>query len=368
MKRGPFSQIARKVLREILRRCFGYAPYSANALAEDIVDDLRWGGTTLRQKIWTYRRGFLSRRVHDYGLNEANVKDYQNDLLYYRLFQLNEYSDFIDDKLKLRYVLQPFAEYFPRYYFSLRGRRPARLTDCPARLSDAMPSVLEVLRHEKELAAKMVGGEGGAGFYKLSFGLNRYQVNDTPMGEQELVAFLSTLKNYIITEHIVSHPFIRQIYSATPNSLRVMAMHIPGEEPMVAGAFFRFGTLASGKVDNVSAGGMICGVDITDGRLYGAKIYKDWRWVGVEEHIDSHVRIEGHLPHWGLVMGKVLDMCRYWPGLKHVGFDIIITEQSFKCIEINSQPCINTPQLYYPFMKNDYAVRLYAAVEKNKRR
>lgn len=52
-------------------------------------------------------------------------------------------------------------------------------------------------------------------------------------------------------------------------------------------------------------------------------------------HPDTGVRIEGIVPNWELMKKGITDICRFMPELEYLGFDIAITDDGFKIIEIN---------------------------------
>src|SRR5699024_11144514 len=111
-----------RLLNIILRHFMktrGYSPYFGPKVAKEFLNDLfRYKETTLKEKIWAYRRGFLSKSIKQYKLNEDNYFKYMPDLTYYKLHPINgKYGKWIDDKLTMKYILNPFNEYLPKYYF-----------------------------------------------------------------------------------------------------------------------------------------------------------------------------------------------------------------------------------------------------------
>ncbi len=88
--------------------------------------------TTLSQKIWAQKRGFLSDKISYLGLTEDNYTDYLSDFDYIQLHPINGvYSRWIDDKLTIKFILHPFAEYLPEYFYHIYKNEILRLTDCP---------------------------------------------------------------------------------------------------------------------------------------------------------------------------------------------------------------------------------------------
>jgi hypothetical protein len=359
----PKNVINNIAIRVLVRK--GYSSYMANVLIEDIKWDLLKTKARFLEKIWAYKRGFLSRRINEYGLTESNWKDYETDFHYYKLHPLNEFSKWIDDKLTYKYVFQPFSDYLPKYYYELRHRGLYKLMDCPTELTADVSSVIRLLQQEKQLAIKPLAGTGGQGFYKLSSYDGKFLINDKMVDTVALEKFLSSLNRYIVTEYLISHELIRKIWSGAPNTLRIIMVHNENEKPIIAGAYIRFGTSTTGAVDNVDAGGLACGIDITDGRLYGSKRHQGNAWIETPVHDDTKIRIEGYIPHWDMVIQKLIEICNYVPHLKYMSFDIVITDNGFKVIEINSHGAIYVVQLYYPLLKNKYVANLFYKNKQN---
>jgi hypothetical protein len=350
--------VARKIVMRVLMKK-GYSGYMADVLVKGFMDDLYKTKISLKKRLWAYRRGFFARRINEYGLNESNYKDYESDFHFYKLHPLNKYSIWIDDKLTYKYILQPFSDYTPKYYFELRKGSIVKLMDCPSKFTADMESVVNLLQQEKQLAVKPLAGTGGQGFYKVSVNIDKYSVNYMQMNIDELGKFLASLDRFIVTEYVISHEAIRRIYKGSPNTLRVIAVHNENEEPIIVGAYYRFGNSSTGVVDNIDAGGIACGVDIFKGILHSPKLHIGSEWLDAPVHPDTKIRIEGKVPHWELILQIVVDICKYLPQLKYMSFDIIITENGFKIIEINSHGAIYVMQMYFPLLKNRHIYRLF---------
>lgn len=163
-----------KIFKKLLIRRFqklGYSSYFAPRVLEQSYQDLFHNpNTTLKEKLWAQRRGFLSDKIAFYGLNEENYRDYLSDFDYWRMHPINgEFSHWIDDKLTIRYLLQSFQPYLPQYFYHLGRSEVLRLVDCPDKLGQSIDSILLLLRDQKHLAVKLLSGSAGEGFYKLQF-------------------------------------------------------------------------------------------------------------------------------------------------------------------------------------------------------
>ncbi len=354
------SRIAARIGSKILMGQ-GNPLFFARHFYDELIEDF-FGihDLSLKQKIWAYRKGMFSERVKSYHLTEANYRDYLPEFDYYKLHPINgQYGRWIDDKLTIRYLLAPYAEFMPLYFFQIANGRILSLMDCPPGYPATVEGILSLLSDKKDLAFKLNSGTKGDGFYRVSQNGDLFSINNKPAGAREVRSLISGLDGYLVTEFLFAHPLIRRIFPDTPNSMRLMVIRDDAGSH-VAAAFIRFGTKKTSAVDNISLGGIFCGVDIRDGTLFRPYDYdKNMNLVDCPIHPDSGVRIEGRVPHWDLMIRKVLEIGDYLPQLVYLGYDVVATEDGFRIIEINSLQGPQHIQLYYPFMKDERVRRFF---------
>lgn len=337
------TQIIRKIIRAIMIRA-GYSPFYAMQVWNERWDDLiNNHSTSWRQKIWAQRRGFLSEKISIYGLTETNYRDYLSDFAYKKMYPINgSYSRWIDDKLVIRYLLEPFKEYLPKYYYQINKGQIFRLPDLPAGYPASLEGVNELAKIKGDLALKPITGSKGEGFYKLSYRNYRILINNLPASVEQLHQLVNNSKNYIITEYITAHEEIRKLYPDAPNTLRILVINQPPDDLILVHAYIRFGTRESGVVDNTSAGGIFAHVDLDTGRFSSCMRCLRYKFVSCPVHPDTGLIMEGSIPHMDLIKQKIHAICAHIPQLKYLGFDIIVTDDGFRIIEINSHPGIAT--------------------------
>ena len=303
---------------------------------------------------WAKERGFNPYRILQYGLTEENYHDVISDRDYFYLYPLNNsYSMWIDDKLTMRYVLGPFKEFLPEYYYHIlesRGIMP--LMDVPSGYGHGAHELMRLLRDKKLLAFKMTSGTYGIGFYKVEYNGSKYIANGKEYDEAEFCSFVESLSDYIVTEYVEMHPQLKAIYPGAVNTIRCTVTNEHSDNPKLQFAFMRIGTKKSGIVDNVAQGGMVCKVDKETGRYYDAQMLKDHVYFDVKNHPDTNVLVEGVLPNWDLVKTKLIEMGNYWPQLKWLGYDIAITQDGFKIIEVNSHHGLHKAHEYPQELKD----------------
>lgn len=342
-------------LLQIILRPLGFKGYSVsltyNALKRDILNK----DIPLSTKLWAWRRGFTGTRVYTYGIDESNYKIHMPDFDYYKLHPINgKYSSWIDDKLTTKYILSPFNEYMPKYYFHIKEGELLRLMDCPEDINSDIDGIIDLIKRDGDLALKLLAGSLGAGFYRLTYKNDNFYVNTKETSLTELKKIIESLKGYLVTEYITSHKEIRKIYDVTPNTLRVQVIRDKNKNPEVIGSHIRFGTKKSGVLETPTAGGIIAKVNISNGYVSEANIILNSELESLENHPDSGSSFKFNLPMWDFIVEKIYLICDYVPQLNYLGFDIIITESGFKIIEINSLSALRALPYYYPFFKNDY--------------
>lgn len=340
---------------ELLARRHGFVDFMyrnwRRALREDNKDKL----TTAAEKRWAHERGFLSFRIKQYNLTDENYRECLSDYDYKWLRPLNSrYFKWVWDKVSLRYMFDDFSAYLPKYYYNL-VRRDGKVTlltmqDTPEGYAATFEDVLRLLREKGILALKQTEGSHGVGFYKLEYRDGAYLVNEQERSEEQMLAFLRSLKRYYnISEYIVMHDELRRIYSNVACTVRVMVINRTGFDPVIENVYFRIGTKKTGFTDNIGSGGIFAYADEVTGRFHDAEVIKKHIITPCPMHPDTGVKIEGVFPHWQEVRRVITDMCRYASCLEYLGFDVVITPDGFKILEINTHQDLHR----YPTYNND---------------
>lgn len=106
-------------------------------------------------------------------------------------------------------------------------------------------------------------GECGKGVYKLSIDNSGVYINDAVSSIDRLTKIFLNIKDYVIQEKIEQHKDLARYHSTSVNTLRVITIK-NRTGIYVFDAFLRLG-MGDSVVDNVSAGGMLVGVDCSRG-------------------------------------------------------------------------------------------------------
>ena len=301
-------------------------------------------------------RGFLSDKIALYSLTKENFCHYLSDFDYARLHPINgPFSKWIDDKLTMRYILAPYAEHLPKYYFHIRLGKILCLMDLPPNMDGSIEGIILLLQQKGALAVKLTAGTHGAGFTRLTCGVSGYTIDNKPSSIEQLTNFLNGLLNthmseYIITEYLYGHNDLLKIWPQAPSVVRLITCRQTGLDPVFLYAFTLIPTLNSGITTNQIGDCVKCLINFDSGAMYNAAVLEEGKIVPCRRHPDSGVSVEGKVPHWFLVREKILEILRYIPQVRYTGMDVIVTETGFKIIEINSLPGIGYMQYDLPLL------------------
>lgn len=353
------KKIIKKIYYRFMRKK-GYSKYASDWIIKDLIKDLKRKDIKLSQKIWCWKRGFNVDKLGYYKLNENNYKKYLSDLEFYKLFPINnEFCRLIDDKITLKYVLHKYNKYLPQYYFLINNNSIEKIFDCEEQYGNDVKSLRRLLSDKKKLALKLLQGEKGKGFYKLEEAQGKIYVNQELYSEEEFFELINELKGYIVTEYIQGNYEIEKIYDKSLNTARVIYLN-DGKEKYCYNAYIRFGNNKSGVVDNVSNGGLISFIDKDTGKFEDGFNFKCEKvLMNVKKHPDTKMRIRGTIPYWDDIKSKIIEIGEYLFPLELIGFDIAITEDSFKIIEINSFSELRSSQIIRPLKTENEKIKNY---------
>lgn len=361
-KRGGFLQSARQVLRKcsdlwILDKT-GFMGYMYRSWKRDLRIDSQ-SSTLHRKEInWAHDKGFFSYRIKQYGLTDDNYSEFLSDREYRWLRPINcEYRKWVYDKVSFRYVLDRYREFLPKYYFHIMTRSQgmvcAPMMDCPLEDRGGFDSVLSLLRKKGVLVAKPTEGSRGIGFCKLEYSEHgSYLLNNEAKSADEMLSILHGFdENYIITEYIEPHDFLKKLSPHAVSTIRITVVNTRVSDPCILDAYARIATNKTGLTDNVSNGGIFARVDIESGRLHSGEQSSNHNVTPCVRHPDSGVGIDGFIPHWDEVKQTVQDICVYIAQLEYLGFDVAITNDAFKILEINTHQDLHRYPNYDPRLK-----------------
>ena len=320
----------------------------------------------VRRRLWLYRHGFLSSRDAVWSLSPATVDDHLSDLQVRATGRIDEpHADALANKLLFRLVLGPeHRDLLP----ALRGRvRDGRFLACPFTDGLDSPAALRAALDDGAVVAKPVAGDKGTDVHLLERRDDQLLVDGRPASPAALERTLASAREFLLEERVEQAAYAAAVYPDATNSARLLTMVDPDTgEPFVAGAVHRFGTDASGGVDNWSRGAVSARIDLESGELGGAVAAPESDVPAGERltaHPDTGERIAGvTVPGWSAVRDRVLSLAgafgSLWP---YVGWDVVVTDAdgSVAVLEGNRKSTDADLQAHYPLLATDRARRFY---------
>ncbi len=312
------------------------------ALKDDFVNNK---DIAFNKKVWAWKRGFLSFRIHQYNLTNDNYKEFLSDYDYAWLNRINgNYQIYVNDKATFRYFLNDYKELLPQYYFLLyRDGNETVVYSMPDYIEGNkkmdIKDVIDLLKEKQILALKRSSGLHGEGFYRLEYKEDCFFINGEVIDEQALSNKMKHLKyHYIVTEYLFMTPELRRIYPDSANTVRMIVVNNSKNEPTIKQCYMRIGSSKSNYTDNVAFGGIVVNVDLEDGRYEEGERLVNHFYVTCKTHPDTKVDIKGHIPDWDGVCSTVLEVARSIPEIEYMGFDVVISDTGLKILEINIYP------------------------------
>lgn len=144
----------------------------------------------------------------------------------------------------------------------------------------------------------------------------------------------------VLDTPIIQHHAMSELNQSSVNTLRIFTFR-NNDCIYFTGCALRIGT--TGYIDNYSAGGLVCSVDLKTGiTKESAENNLGQRF---SEHPVSHVKLKGfQVPKWQETLRYVFEMAQMYD-LNYVAWDIAIEEDGVDLVEANPAGMINTIQI-----------------------
>lgn len=131
--------------------------------------------------------------------------------------------------------------------------------------------------------------------------------------------------NFIVQEIVEQHPILASLHKASLNTVRVLSFFFEGEVHILS-AIIRMGA-GNQRVDNVSSGGMQCGINM-DGTCHKLACTKKRDWV--TSHPDGAVFANIRIPSFQQIIKIVKEEHAKLPHFRLIGWDF--------SVDINGDP------------------------------
>lgn len=303
--------------------------------------------------------GYLAGCACSYDGSRLGDGVYLTDYDHFRLWPLNAWQRiWINDKLTLFYVLNgtEFGKYLPEYFFY--STPSGELSPAPPAGSGR--SLAEVLRERGDVACKPCNGTGSEGFFRLSCRGGSFLVNGREVSAADIERFPSDHPNYVFTEFLVPEKSMGRI-DPLIHTLRVLVVNHHGNDPAVVGTYLRFGMKEVAEktgsanytyLKTAEDRDFVGHVDVDSGRYGEGRLVYATRVEDAPVHPDSGLEATGTIGCWDEVLGFSLGIAEYMPTLSFLGFDVGITDDGPKIMEINSHPGVHYVQLFTPLLED----------------
>lgn len=320
----------------------GFTPFLETSLDLTVVPGFN---VEITEENWMVERGFMPRRVLTHNITWENQDKFISDFEYEYLGHINnKYRCWFEDKVSIKYLLKDFNENLPAYYYLITKRsginRIIPLMDSPEGLSPGFEGIFDLVKRLGILALKPDEGTHGAGFLKFTYEDGKYFLNNNVATKEDILELLQDIKNqYLVTEFINQHPVLNDIYPGSVNTARLTVFKKDGKNAQIGNGYLRFGTNATGGVDNIGAGGIGVDLDIETGVFKNPIIVdNEGNFIPCAYHPDTGAVIEGTLPNWEWVKSQVLAMANALDEIEYMGFDVAFTTSGIMLPEINRFP------------------------------
>lgn len=308
---------------------------------------------------WAHSRGFLAESAVAYNLTDENIDSYLSDYDYFRIWPLNSWERiWINDKLTMKHIFYgtEFDQYMPEYFYYKANDGLKPLMDCPKEYRTAdVKNVLGLVRAKQKIACKPCNGSLSKGFFQLTYENGDYYLNGEKTAGGGIKRFIEQHNNYVYTEFFRPEKSMEEIFPLI-HTMRVLVINQHGDNPQIAGAYLRFGTKSTGYANYTNCSDNVeyvydVNIDLKTGKYFGGtKVYADH----LEQspcHPDTGILAEGKLECWNEIKNMVLSISKYINLCEYLGFDVCVTSEGIKIMEINSHSGIKHIQLRRPLLE-----------------
>ena len=330
----------------------------------------------LKYRIWAVLNGFNPEAAWFKRINKSNKKDFLTDHAYYKNTPYNDPKYmYMVGKDHFRETLKDYSECLPKYYAEIKnntiGKKDA--WNDPNGCHGA-PDIISLLEKEKVLAFKRISGRSGAGFIVgRCQSSDLFTFNDAPYTRQEAEQYIASLDGYIVSEFVQQCSQYEKIWNRTAHTLRIQTCNVMNGKAEVVFSFLRFGSSkALHFVSHVNSPGIYTAIiNIKTGMTETVIVAdKQGRATHVETHPDTGVSMIWPVPHWNDIVSKCLEMHnKELSKLTWLGWDIMITDEGFRILEINTLSGLIGVEATEPILTSDRLKPLfYKLIHQNRNR
>lgn len=307
----------------------------------------------LREIIWCFFKGFLPKEYFAYDLSNNDYKKYIPALNNIKKASLNgEYNYLLGNKILFERHLKTIIKEIDYLHVieNIGYIEDGHLKSLHKNIVSGEYLSLIPFLEKNDLILKPISGSRGRGVLLLQKDDDHYLLDYKKLNWEELILIFKNLKSYLVQEKFIQHGFGHNIYSGSLNTMRICTMIDPvTNQPFIAYAVHRFGSIESGYKDNFSQGGICALIDITGKLSKGLSLSSEGKIKFHESHPLSIKPIYNEqITNWENLTKILIEMARKMPYLKHVGWDIILSNDELYVLEGNVGPDLDLIQIHKP--------------------
>lgn len=330
--------------------------------------EFRWETSLSQRRPLWWRRGFLSRSVTLYDLDNNDPSLYINDVQRYtrtKRMVHETLQEILDNKFAFFLLMNQLGlntDVVPLLGLYVRGSVHVFPDDDALPLQHFLETRLMV---DQKVFVKPLRGAEGRRVRAITRTSTGFRMDGQDVTVAEIRGWIEEQKRPMLFERgVVQHADQAALNPEATNTIRVLTVPdvTKSKQPFIAIAVQRIGTELSAHVDNWTQGGLSAKIDVETGRLSRAGQLPDDRapkWF--THHPDNGVPIEGaQVPFWEETKQLVMDASSRLKFMEYVGWDIIISPTGPVILEANINSGMNVLQVHGPLLADPRVKAYYA--------
>ena len=231
-----------------------------------------------------------------------------------------EYEDMVENKYKLRNILEGHG--LPCVREIVRRQADGRLFNANGQEISKTAATELITKYGPKIFVKETFGNRGIGA----------MIIDGSTDQDDMFG----LPGDILYQPIIhQHPILEKLFPYSVNTVRIDTLKF-NDKYISNGAVLRMGCKKN-HVDNWSAGGIIVGINLKDGRLYGkGKQAAKYGGLEYDAHPDTGVTFADlQIPYWQDILDVVGKAAEIMAPLVSLGWDVALTPDGPVIVEAN---------------------------------
>lgn len=281
-----------------------------------------------------------------YNFKEYGYDDFARDKDFYLMHPINGwFTKLIDDKRFVPVLFKNKPYLIPELSIGIEDNKVRYVLENGKEKTNnnsIYDTVIEYLSTYGELFVKPAGLSGGRGAFKL----NKRFVD-------KAISQFDERHAYLINNFLSNDVYCNEISPGNISTMRAYFFRGDNNILTFLKILQRFGTKNSGFVDNLSAGGLACGIDMDSGEF--SQAFAPMQTViRHHQHPDKKVRLTGFkVPGWNEKLKVLTEMLDNLYFLDYGALDVAVTNKGLKLLEVNSLPSMRLIQFDKPAFHND---------------